>query len=130
MIDPRSLCQIEIPIGDATRARAFYAEAFGWLPVPAELHEYIVLSVPRDCGFGIALVPSAKAPAARHGPVVYFAVDDPAAVVAKAEAVGGKLRFGPSKMLGYGEIWQLEDPDGNRFGLYRRASIPPSRSHS
>jgi predicted enzyme related to lactoylglutathione lyase len=122
-LDPRSLCQIEIPVSDQQRALAFYRAAFGWEAVPAEIHEFVVLAVPDDCPFGLALVPYVRSggePVPRNGPVLYFATPDPEAVVARVEAAGGRRRFGPTKLAGYGTIFQIEDPDGNRFGLYHK----------
>lgn len=115
-IPPNKLCQIEIPVSNLEKAGAFYAEAFGWRPVPAEMHQYVVLEVPEDCPFGISLIPS---PGKRSGDslVLYFSVDHPEEIAARVIALGGKIRFGPKQLGPYGEIWQVEDPDGNRFGL-------------
>jgi predicted enzyme related to lactoylglutathione lyase len=87
------------------------------------MHEYVVLAVPEGTPFGLALVPNAKPdPRAGHtaGVTLYFACDDPEAIVARAEAAGGGKRFGPLRLFGYGQIYQVEDPDGTRFGLYKK----------
>lgn len=123
-VDPRRLCQLEIPVDDPPRALAFYASVFGWQPVPAEIHEYVVLAVPDDCPFGMSLVPR-RAPAAATVPsnagiVPYFGVADPEAVAVLAASHGGRRRFGPVKLAGYGEVYQIEDSEGNRVGLYRQ----------
>lgn len=119
MIDPTRLCQIELQVDDLKAAAKFYDEAFGWKVVPAELHEYVVLAVPHDCPFGIALTPKRAGGGGSPGSVVlYFAVDDPDAVVRAVERAGGKKRFGPMPLMGYGAIYQVEDPEGTRFGLY------------
>lgn len=135
-LDPRGLCQIEIPVEDLVAAIAFYRDAFGWTPAPADLHDFIVLDVPGDCAFGISLVPKTparntspqsndtlRAPTVRQSPVLYFACDDPAEIVRKVLAQGGRLEFGPTKLMGYGEVTRIEDPEGIRWGLYRRASM-------
>lgn len=120
-VDPTRVCQVEIPVSDVPRATYFYENAFGWKPVPAELHEYVVLAVPDACSFGIALVPGREKEAKTSGVVLYFAVDDPELVASAAQAFGGRRRFGPVKLFGYGQVWQVEDPDGTRFGLYAKA---------
>lgn len=124
-VDPRRLCQIEIAVGDVRRAAQFYEDAFGWRPVPAEMHEYVVLAVPDGCPFGIALVPGRSLEGRVGGAVLYFAVEDPEAVVERVMAAGGRKRLGPSKLFGYGVIHQVEDPDGTRWGLY--AAIPAKK---
>lgn len=91
--------------------------------MPAELHDYVVLNVPQDCPCGIAIVPGAKG--GGGGPILYFACDDPENLALAIVSAGGLMRFGPTKLFGYGEIWQLEDPNGIRWGLYRKASLPP-----
>lgn len=100
----------------------FYGEAFGWLPAPAEIHDYVVLAVPDDCPFGIGIVPSPAAGGV--GPILYYACDDPAGMAQKVVAAGGLMRFGPTKLFGYGEIYQLEDPSGVRWGLYKKTTLP------
>ena len=123
-VDPRRFCQLEIQVTDVPRALAFYDAAFGWRPVPAEIHEYTVLAVPDGCAFGIALVPRGSGGVKGGGLVPYFAVESPADIVQRAEAAGGRRRFGPASVAGYGVIWQVEDPDGNRFGLYEAQRAP------
>lgn len=119
-VDPQQLCQIDIPVTDIPRALSFYERVFGWRAAPAELHEYVVIDVPKTCRFGIALVPR-KGEAGRAGVTVYFEVADPGAVCQAALEAGGAKRFGPTKLPGYGSIFQIEDPDGNRWGLFAKA---------
>lgn len=126
IIDPTRLCQVEIQVQDLKAAAKFYEEAFGWSVVPAELHEYVVLKVPDDSPFGIALTPKRTAPTSRwdaNNVILYFGVDDPEAVVERVTAAGGRKRFGPMPLMGYGTIYQVEDPEGTRFGLYLKKTI-------
>ncbi len=119
---PTKLCQIEIPVLDIERSILFYERVFGWKQAPAEMHEYIVMQVPDDCPYGISLIPTRKE---RSGDsvVLYFQTEDPKAVADAAKNNGGRLRFGPKKLGAYGDIYQIEDPDGNRFGLYFKPNI-------
>jgi predicted enzyme related to lactoylglutathione lyase len=116
-ISPAKLCQIELPVADLDRAGIFYEKSFGWKTAPADMHQYAVLEVPEDCPFGISLIPSTR-PRSGDSMVLYFAVENPKIIADLVTAHGGRFRFGPKKLGGYGEIWQVEDPDGNRFGLY------------
>ena len=119
-VNPTRLCQIEIQVSDLARAVNFYSEAFGWRPVPAEMHELVVLEVPPDCTFGISLRPGHKSPKSVNNLVPYFAVDDAEAVLKQVETHGGRRTIGPTKLPGYGTIYQCEDPDGTRIGLYTK----------
>ena len=114
---PTKLCQIEIPVLDIERSILFYERVFGWKQAPAEMHEYIVMQVPEDCPYGISLIPTRKE---RLGDsiVLYFQTENPEAIAEAAKNNGGRFRFGPKKLGFYGDIYQIEDPDGNRFGLY------------
>jgi predicted enzyme related to lactoylglutathione lyase len=130
-IDPRRLCQIEIHVTDLKRSLTFYLEAFGWQKVPADIHNYTVLEVPRDCHFGISLIAKktaaateSKAPS-QQNLVLYFKVDDPESIVKKAVVAGGKKHFGPQKIDGHGLIYQISDPDGNRFGIFKEDRPQP-----
>ncbi len=124
-VDPSRLCQIEIQVRDVKQALAFYEAAFGWKAAPAELHEYVVLEVPSHCAFGVSLVPNKSTVVApsNNNLVLYFAVDEPEKVVARVEANGGKKCFGPMPLLGYGSIFQVEDPEGTRFGFYAKKAL-------
>jgi len=116
---PTKLCQIEIPVLNPERSVQFFERVFGWKQAPAEMHEYIVLQVPDDCPFGISLIPTKKE-SLGHSTVLYFEAENPVAIVKAATSNGGRLRFGPKNLGIYGEIYQIEDPDGNRFGLYSK----------
>jgi predicted enzyme related to lactoylglutathione lyase len=59
--------------------------------------------------------------------ILYFRVTDAAAIAEKAETFGGAKKFGPTKLPAYGNIWQISDPDGHRFGLFERQEASPKR---
>ena len=67
----------------------------------------MVLKVPRDCPFGIGIVPSPSAATGGGGPILYFACENPEEVAQRVVAAGGLMRFGPAKLFGYGEIFQV-----------------------
>lgn len=126
------LCQIEIYVGDLPKALAFYEHVFGWKAVPADIHGVTVLSVPANSPFGISLISRKESKPAHNNIVIYFAVESPAKIAEAAEKFGGKKRFGPKKIGGYGTIFQIEDPDGIRWGLFCQASpkLPQNSIHS
>ena len=117
MIDPQKLCQIEITSSDLERSLAFYEGVFGWKKAPADLHNYIVLSVPSDCPYGISLVPGIPSTKGR-GIVLYYGLENPEEIIDRVEDNGGKILMGPQRLPGYGMIYQFKDPDGNVFGIF------------
>ena len=125
-IDPKKLCQVEIHATRLDVSRKFYEEVFGWKAVPAEMHNYLVLDVPEDCPFGISIVPSLGAKTSSGQIILYFEVQSAASIAERAEQFGGSKKFGPTKLPAYGNIWQITDPDGHRFGLFEKqmASSP------
>jgi predicted enzyme related to lactoylglutathione lyase len=127
---PQALVQIEIHVSNLDQATKFYEQTFGWKSSPAELHNYVVLEVPPECGWGISLVPTRTKPNTATPPVVlYFKVENAAAIAQKAEASGGRKLFGPTSLPAYGQIWQVTDPDGHRYGLFEKASTQvPTRT--
>lgn len=118
-VNPKDICQLEFLVNDLERATKFYEQVMGWSASPAALHDFVILEVPEDCPFGISLVPQKKSreqnPECRMIP--YFKTKDADAIVKKAEANGGKLRFGPKQAGGGIVFYQIEDPDGQRLGL-------------
>lgn len=127
-IDPKKLCQVEIHATRLDVSRKFYEEVFGWKAVPAEIHNYLVLDVPQDCPFGISIVPSLGAKTSSGQIILYFQVEDAAEIATRAEQFGGTKKFGPTKLPAYGNIWQITDPDGHRFGLFEKQSSSMPRN--
>ncbi len=124
IVDPVRLSQIEIVVSDLGRSLRFYDEAFGWRPVPAEFHELVLLDVPRDCPFGISLRPEVQSEGNRPQRLtLYFTVDDPEHVLDKVSSAGGRSIPTKIKLPGYGVVYLCEDPDGTRFGLFKRTPI-------
>lgn len=126
-VDPHRLCQIELTVTDVARAIRFYEEVLGWAEVPAEIHSYVLLSVPSECPFGIALVAQATSNHDRQGSdhsetngriTLYFHCSDPEPILARVVPYGGRLVGKVLPLPSYGVIHRFEDPDGNRFGLY------------
>ena len=121
LVDPTRLCQVEIKVGDIERASNFYERTFGWSIVPAHIHNYVILKVPEDCPFGISLIPG-KAPSTASDSssriVLYFRTSDPESIVSKAIENGGKKVL-ERDLPSYGHIFQIADPDGQIFGLYK-----------
>jgi predicted enzyme related to lactoylglutathione lyase len=126
-IDPRKLCQLEIHATRMDVSQKFYEAVFGWKTVPAELHNYLVLDVPPDCPFGISIVPSLGGRSSSGQIILYFEVQDAAKIADKAAAFGGTKKFGPTRLPAYGNIWQITDPDGHRFGLFEKQTTTVNR---
>ncbi|MFW7382038.1 MAG: VOC family protein [Oligoflexus sp.] len=125
MIHPEKLCQIEIQVSELTRSLAFYTAVFGWRPAPADLHDYIVLDVPKDCPYGISLIPSGTSQSSSKGGnkmILYFACEQVESALAQVEPHGGKIRLGPKKIPGFGTVYVIDDPDGHRFGLFQAST--------
>jgi predicted enzyme related to lactoylglutathione lyase len=127
MIHPHRLCQLELHSENIKASIDFFAEIFGWLPVPIAIHEYTVLAVPEDCSFGISIV--GHLPQEHHpyssGVVPYFAVDgDMSHILERVEKLGGKQVWGPRPVPGYGQVYCVEDPGGIRIGLYAQEVKP------
>jgi predicted enzyme related to lactoylglutathione lyase len=115
----------ELPYDDGERARAFYAEAFGWSLVPMEGMEYTVVSTgpvsqdgrPTEPGFvNGGLLPR---PEAAPGPVVVLDVDDIDAAVAAVERAGGSTVTGRRPVGDMGFTAYVRDTEGNVLGLWQ-----------
>ena len=129
-IDPGKLCQLEIHATRLDVSRRFYEEVFGWKTVPAEIHNYLILEVPETCPFGISIVPSMGAKPSSGQIILYFQVDDAQKIADRAEQFGGSKKFGPTRLPAYGNIWQITDPDGHKFGLFEKQESPARRTPS
>jgi predicted enzyme related to lactoylglutathione lyase len=130
-VNPTRLCQLLIEVSDLNRAKSFYQDVFGWKPVPAELLEMVVMDVPPDCPFGIALIPKALEQKPISNPLkagtpwglkAIFAIDDPESIVERCQGWKECQVTGPRTHPGYGLVWDITDPDGLTWGLFKRTA--------
>lgn len=117
-INPTQLVQIEIKVKDIAKALSFYEHAFGWTLVPAEMYPYHVIDVPKDCTYGIALVEQKDLDIKSNSVILYWQVDDLEAVKSKVIENGGNVLIDKMKIPPEGQMSQISDPDGNRWGLF------------
>ncbi|MEU6796610.1 VOC family protein [Nonomuraea wenchangensis] len=108
-----SIGWFDISTPDAPRARRFYRELFGWaVNVIDETYALVGGDGDRPAG-GIG---QAGPGSPYTGIVVYFAVDDVEAALARAESLGGSRVMEPAPTP-MGRIAVFADPDGNKVGL-------------
>ncbi len=99
----------EVIGGDAGRAQAFYRELFGWTVGQGAYGQV-------DTGGGIA--GGIGAGGEDRWATAYASVDDVEAVLARAEALGGRRVYGPNPVDDHTETGAFRDPAGNVFGVY------------
>ncbi len=110
----------EITSTDPARARAFYTQLFDWSgQAPPELGGYTLLDTgapAETVGGGIgAADPDGLPP----GILMYVRVQDLAATLTRAEALGGSTLQPPMALpADNGSIAILADPDGHPVGLW------------
>jgi predicted enzyme related to lactoylglutathione lyase len=118
----------EIPFDDGDRARAFYADAFGWQIQHVPDLDYTTVSTgpvteegfPAEPGYiNGGMFDRADAPATR--PVVTLEVDDADAVLEKIEQNGGKTVAAKFAVGDMGFAAYFEDSEGNVLGLWQSA---------
>lgn len=116
----QQVVHFEIIGADAGRLREYYGSLFGWEfavggPTAPEVSE------PGNYGFVEGdTIPGGVGGGAGHTPhtVFYVGVDDVAAAVEKAEALGGTRAMGPVRSpSGELTVAHVKDPEGNLIGL-------------
>jgi predicted enzyme related to lactoylglutathione lyase len=111
-----SIVHFEIPADDVERARAFYAQLFGWqFSNPPGYDNYWTVDVGEGASHGIAMM-ARQAPG--HGPTNYIGVESVADAVAKVEQLGGKVIMPKSPVPGMGWFAHCQDTEGNVFALW------------
>lgn len=107
---------IELPADDVERAKAFYANVFGWtFEAMSEFEGYFLYTAgPGGLGGGIGIRGQNAPDAVRN----YIGVDDVDTAVAKVEANGGSVVV-PKTDIGIGWYAAVKDTEGNEIGLYR-----------
>jgi predicted enzyme related to lactoylglutathione lyase len=102
---------IELGVADRARAQAFYGSLFNWKI--------------QDMGEGGFFVDAPTCPIGVHGKdatatfVVYFAVSDIDAALARVRELGGKTEGHHSDNTESGRYAECEDDQGVRFGLHQ-----------
>ncbi|SPF00351.1 VOC family protein [Streptomyces sp. MA5143a] len=130
VMDPGSLCWVELYTPDLPAAAGFYNAVFGWETSAMDFAggSYTCVNPAgkeeRDMFGGI--VPLDADPSeADSGPywLPYFEVTDTDETVRKAQERGGGVRMPATDLAGVGRIAKLTDPYGARFAVIR--SAPP-----
>jgi predicted enzyme related to lactoylglutathione lyase len=105
----------ELASPDVDGSASFYSELFGWKTAPMEgaPMRYLVITNGGRSNGGITEPPPGAPP---HW-LVYFAVEEIDAALAKAEELGGTRMAGPID-IGIAKIGVVADPQGAVFALY------------
>lgn len=114
-----TLSWFDLMTPDAEKARAFYAELFGWSydVGPAETGFYAIARVEGRSAAGIGqMPPNAPFPTCWS---VYFASDNADDTCAKVKESGGQVMMGPMDVMGEGRMAMLMDPTGAAFGVWQ-----------
>ena len=113
-----SVFQFQIISKDPDSTGRFYCELFGWSIVADSAigHHRIDTGSREGIQGGIWPAP----PQAPNFVQLFVAVDDVAAVVRKAEAIGARLLISPTTLQEGDEIAVMHDPQGMPFVVCRR----------
>ena len=118
----------EIQADDLERAKAFYAEVFGWTfedygQVTGSPYWGVHTGDQSEPGIDGGLMPRpAPAPAAGSGanaPVLTMGVEDFDTAAARIEAAGGTVALPKTALTGMAWQGYFLDPEGNTFGIHQ-----------
>ena len=113
-VDAASVIWFDLMVGDTQRAKAFYADVFGWQFVD-QGGDYTVIQAD---GKGIGGLSHRKATGEQNGVSIYFPVANLDATLAKAKANGATVILEPMPIPGgLGTMTLFGDLDGNPVGL-------------
>ena len=105
------VCWFEIGCSDKAKTAEFFTELFGWEIKPEGMAWGITGS-----GLGGHIISLGHEP--HHYVTIYIEVDDVAAALAKAEALGGKTLVPPVEIPDGTFAW-FADPEGTALGLWK-----------
>lgn len=113
---PGAFCWNELSSPDLDASKEFYGELFGWSMSPFEQspEPYLVIS---NGGAGNGGIRELNPPGMPPNWIVYFAVDDIDAGLAKVEELGGTKLAGPID-IGIAKVGVVQDPQGAAFAIY------------
>lgn len=118
-----AFCWHNLRTHDVETARRFYTALFGWKTkkVDAGAFKHVFRDGKEDVA-GLAQITPWEGAAPAHW-LAFVAVDDLDATLARAEALGAALLWGPQEIEGIARFAVMRDPQGAVFGLWldRRA---------
>ncbi|MFV3126152.1 VOC family protein [Niveispirillum sp. KHB5.9] len=112
----RRIQNIYVVAGDMDRMAGFYQQALGAGLKFRDGGNWTQLSIG---GGNFALASAVEAGAGDKGATVTFEADDPDAVAADVERLGGRI-LGRRDMGSHGSIVTCADPEGNVFQLFAK----------
>ncbi len=114
----------DIPISDSDRANRFYRDVFGWKTSRwGPVDYWSVTTGPSDApGIDGALSAEFESP---DGVVVYVAVEDIDAALARVADAGGTVLTGKREIPAVGWNALFRDSEGNLIGLFEEAAAEP-----
>jgi predicted enzyme related to lactoylglutathione lyase len=118
-----SVCWLELWSRDPDGASVFYSEVFGWEPHQSEMESmssYVEWSVEDRTFAGMLAMPEGVPDEIPPHWVVYFAVEDADAAVARTEERGGRTLV-PATDIPPGRFAVLADPYGAAFAVLQPA---------
>jgi uncharacterized protein len=124
------ITHFEIPYDDGDRARAFYAETFGWNVQHMPDLQYTMAStgpvseqgMPTEPGYINGGMYDRSGPtAASQSPVITVDCDDIDATLETIEKAGGKTVVGKTPVADMGFAAYFTDTEGNVVGLWQSA---------
>lgn len=113
-----SIVWCDLTVKEADRLRDFYIAVVGWRPSPVEMGGYQDYAMNVAGGQAVAGVCHARGPNANLPPqwLIYVAVDDLDAAVARCTELGGEVIDGP-RAMGNARFCAIRDPAGAVAGL-------------
>jgi len=120
---PGSFCWIELATTDQNAAKKFYSSLFGWeandMPMgPGDFYTIFRLQG-RDAAAGCTLRPDQRSQGVPPHWMIYIAVDNADAAVARAAKAGGTV-FAPAfDVMEAGRMAVLQDPTGATFCVWQ-----------
>lgn len=119
---PNTFCWVDLATTDATAAKQFYTELFGWTATDVPAGEGMVYTMLEKAGKNVCALYQMSAAMQQHTPsywLSHVSVQDVDASVAKAKSLGGSVLEGPCDVMESGRMGLIKDPTGAIFSLWQ-----------
>jgi predicted enzyme related to lactoylglutathione lyase len=115
---PNPVAWFEIPVADMARAKAFYEHVLGVSLEPMQMGPADMAMFPSAQGPAGCLIKSDGYTPSHDGTLLYFAVADINATLAKAQGRGGKTLLPKLDIGEFGFVAHFQDSEGNRVAVH------------
>lgn len=108
---------VGLEVSDLNRSKTFYEDILGFVSVPAQRPDAVIMKTDDGLGAFALKAPSEAGPKPTSSIALWFCCDDIDALAERAQQVGAEVVI-PPQMGPFGRMTAIADPDGHTLTFH------------